>query len=143
MTTPTADSDKYSTGILVRRLLMEVALTHWRLYAIGFALMLVAAAATAATAYLLGTMINETVVTHNFRGIVFVSIYAFRLHWSIMPIYVGGIILLGLLTSLLSKKIKVIVNYANASTFTDKTKCKATALAQIARGSKVIFADAG
>ncbi len=71
-----ADSDKYSTGILVRRLLMEVALTHWRLYAIGFALMLVAAAATAATAYLLGTMINETVVTHNFRGIVFVSLAA-------------------------------------------------------------------
>ena len=76
MTSPTADSDKYSTGILVRRLLMEVALTHWRLYAIGFALMLVAAAATAATAYLLGTMINETVVTHNFRGIVFVSLAA-------------------------------------------------------------------
>jgi ATP-binding cassette subfamily B protein len=60
----------------VRRLLMDVALTHWRLYAIGFALMLVAAAATAATAYLLGTMINETVVTHNFRGIVFVSLAA-------------------------------------------------------------------
>ncbi len=76
MTAPTADSDKYSTGILVRRLLMDVALTHWRLYAIGFALMLVAAAATAATAYLLGTMINETVVTHNFRGIVFVSLAA-------------------------------------------------------------------
>jgi ATP-binding cassette, subfamily B, bacterial MsbA len=76
MTAPTADSDKYSTGILVRRLLMEVALTHWRLYTIGFALMLVAAAATAATAYLLGTMINETVVTHNFRGIVFVSLAA-------------------------------------------------------------------
>ena len=76
MTASTADSDKYSTGILVRRLLMEVALTHWRLYAIGFALMLVAAAATAATAYLLGTMINETVVTHNFRGIVFVSVAA-------------------------------------------------------------------
>ena len=71
-----ADSDSYSTGILVRRLLMDVALTHWRLYAIGFALMLVAAAATAATAYLLGTMINETVVTHNFRGIVFVSLAA-------------------------------------------------------------------
>jgi ATP-binding cassette subfamily B protein len=76
MTASTADSDRYSTGILVRRLLMDVALTHWRLYAIGFALMLVAAAATAATAYLLGTMINETVVTHNFRGIVFVSLAA-------------------------------------------------------------------
>jgi ATP-binding cassette subfamily B protein len=76
MTVPTADSDRYSTGTLVRRLLMDEALTHWRLYAIGFALMLVAAAATAATAYLLGTMINETVVTHNFRGIVFVSLAA-------------------------------------------------------------------
>ncbi len=76
MTVPAADSDRYSTGTLVRRLLMDVALTHWRLYAIGFALMLVAAAATAATAYLLGTMINETVVTHNFRGIVFVSLAA-------------------------------------------------------------------
>ncbi len=76
MTASTADSDKYSTGTLVRRLLMDEALTHWRLYAIGFALMLVAAAATAATAYLLGTMINETVVTRNFRGIVVVSLVA-------------------------------------------------------------------
>jgi subfamily B ATP-binding cassette protein MsbA len=76
MTTATADPDKYSTGTLVRRLLMDEALTHWRLYAFGFALMLVAAAATAATAYLLGTMINATVVTHNFRGIVFVSLAA-------------------------------------------------------------------
>jgi ATP-binding cassette subfamily B protein len=76
MTASTADSDQYSTGILVRRLLMDVALTHWRLYAIGFALMLVAAAATAATAYLLGTMINQTVVTKNFHGVVIVSLAA-------------------------------------------------------------------
>lgn len=41
-------------------------------------------------------------------GIVFVSIYSLRLHWSIMPIYFGGILLLALLTSLLSKKIKII-----------------------------------
>lgn len=41
-------------------------------------------------------------------GIVFVSIYSLRLHWSIMPIYFGGIALLALLTSLLSKKIKTI-----------------------------------
>ena len=41
-------------------------------------------------------------------GIVFVSAYAFRLHWSIMPIYFVGIALLALLTSLLSKKIKTI-----------------------------------
>jgi len=41
-------------------------------------------------------------------GIVFVSIYAVRLHWSIMPIYLGGMLILALLTSLLSKKIKLI-----------------------------------
>ena len=41
-------------------------------------------------------------------GIVFVSIYSFSLHWTIMPIYVAGMILLSLLTSLLSKKIKRI-----------------------------------
>ena len=41
-------------------------------------------------------------------GIVFVSVYAAKLHWSIMPIYLGGMIVLALLTSLLSKKIKVI-----------------------------------
>lgn len=41
-------------------------------------------------------------------GIVFISIYSFRLHWSIMPIYAVGIICLSLLTSLLSKKIKRI-----------------------------------
>jgi len=41
-------------------------------------------------------------------GVLFVSIYSFRLHWSIMPIYLGGMLLLAWLTSLLSKKIKLI-----------------------------------
>src|SRR5262245_58791226 len=42
-----------------------------------------------------------------------------------------------------SKKIKVLVNYANDSTFADQAKCKATALAQIARGSHAVFQVAG
>lgn len=41
-------------------------------------------------------------------GIVFISVYSFRLHWAIMPIYTLGIVFLSLLTSILSKKIKVI-----------------------------------
>nr|WP_262915388.1 ABC transporter ATP-binding protein [Niabella ginsengisoli] len=41
-------------------------------------------------------------------SIVFVSIYAFRLHWSIMPVYTLGILFIALVTSLLSKKIKAI-----------------------------------
>ncbi len=41
-------------------------------------------------------------------SIVFVSVYAFKLHWSIIPVYMGGSILIGFITSLLSKKIKII-----------------------------------
>lgn len=41
-------------------------------------------------------------------GIIFVTAYSFSLHWSIMPVYVLGIVLLSTLTSILSRKIKVI-----------------------------------
>jgi basic membrane protein A and related proteins len=40
-------------------------------------------------------------------------------------------------------RVKVIVQYANDPTFNDQAKCKATALSQIARGSKVVFQVAG
>ena len=77
MTAPTAEpADKYSTRILVRRLLLDEALTHWPLYAIGFALMAIAAGGTALTAYLLGTMINETYVSKNFQRLVVISVIA-------------------------------------------------------------------
>lgn len=41
-------------------------------------------------------------------SIVFISVYAFRLNWIIMPVYVLGILSIAIVTSLLSKKIKVI-----------------------------------
>jgi ATP-binding cassette subfamily B protein len=41
-------------------------------------------------------------------SVIFVSIYATRLHWSIMPIYMGGAFLIAIVTNLLSKKIKSI-----------------------------------
>ena len=41
-------------------------------------------------------------------GVIFVSIYSFTLHWSIMPVYFGGIVFLSLLTGFLSKRIKSI-----------------------------------
>lgn len=41
-------------------------------------------------------------------SVVFVSIYATRLHWSIIPIYMGGAGLIAYVTNLLSKKIKSI-----------------------------------
>ena len=60
-------SQQYSTYALVRRLLVDEALCYWPRYAIAFALMGIAAAATALTAYLLGTMTNEAYVNRNFR----------------------------------------------------------------------------
>lgn len=42
-----------------------------------------------------------------------------------------------------NKSIKVLTNYANDPTFADQAKCRATALAQIARGSRVVFQVAG
>ncbi|GAA5090923.1 ABC transporter ATP-binding protein [Chryseobacterium ginsengisoli] len=41
-------------------------------------------------------------------SIIFVSVYAIRLHWSIMPVYVVGIIFIAVVTNLLSKRIKNI-----------------------------------
>jgi len=41
-------------------------------------------------------------------SIIFVSVYAIRLHWTIMPVYVVGIVLIAVVTNLLSKRIKTI-----------------------------------
>src|ERR1700758_3381219 len=77
MKTDTAGSpDDYSTVARVRRLLLDEALGHWPRYAIAFALMGIAATATALTAYLLGTMTNEAYVNRNFHGIVVIGVIA-------------------------------------------------------------------
>lgn len=54
----------------------------------------------------IGYFIN--VVFVSLVSVVYVSIYAAKKHWSIMPVYVGGIVILAIVTNLLSKKIKVI-----------------------------------
>jgi ATP-binding cassette, subfamily B, bacterial MsbA len=69
-------SNDYSTYALVRRLLVDEALGYWPRYAIAFLLMGIAAASTALTAYLLGTMTNEAYVNHNFHGIVVIGLIA-------------------------------------------------------------------
>jgi ATP-binding cassette, subfamily B, bacterial MsbA len=75
MTAASAETeDRYSTKNLVRRLLIDEALTHWRRYALGFVLMAIAAVATALTAYLLGTVINKTYVNKDFPAVVTVAL---------------------------------------------------------------------
>jgi ATP-binding cassette, subfamily B, bacterial MsbA len=71
-----SSTDDYSTYSLVRRLLVDEALVHWPRYTLAFALMAISAAATALTAYLLGSMTNEAYVNHNYHGIVVIGMIA-------------------------------------------------------------------
>lgn len=68
--------DSYSNRALVRRLLVDEALGHWARYVIVFVLMGISAAATALTAYLLGTITNEAYVARNYHGLLLASLLA-------------------------------------------------------------------
>jgi len=66
--------DPYGAAILIRRLVSEQAVAYWRRYLLAFVLMAIAAAATAAAAYLLGEVINQAYVDRNVRGIFTLSL---------------------------------------------------------------------
>jgi subfamily B ATP-binding cassette protein MsbA len=65
-----ADDERYSAFALIRRLLTEQGLTHWRKYVVAFIMMAVAAGCTAFSAYLIGDVINQAYVNRNLPGIV-------------------------------------------------------------------------
>jgi ATP-binding cassette subfamily B protein len=65
--------DPYGAAILIRRLISEQAAIYWRRYLLAFILMGIAAATTAAAAYLLGEVINQAYVDRNVRGIFMLS----------------------------------------------------------------------
>jgi ATP-binding cassette subfamily B protein len=67
---PSADDERYGAFALIRRLLAEQGLVHWRRYVIAFALMAISAACTALSAYLIGDVINQAYVNHNLAGII-------------------------------------------------------------------------
>ncbi len=65
--------DPYGAAILIRRLVMEQGVAYWRRYLIAFALMGVAAGATASSAYVLGQVINQAYIDKNVLGIAVLS----------------------------------------------------------------------
>jgi ATP-binding cassette subfamily B protein len=65
--------DPYSAPSLIRRLLVEEGRAEWRGCAYVFAMMAVAAACTAAAAYLIGHAVNAAFVSRNFTAVVAVS----------------------------------------------------------------------
>ena len=66
---PSAADAQYGALVLVRRLIAEQGLVHWRKYLIAFALMAIAAGCTALSAYLIGNVVNEAYVNRNLTGI--------------------------------------------------------------------------
>lgn len=73
-TLPISDDERYGAWPLIKRLLTEQGLTHWRTYAFAFALMAVSAGCTALSAYLIGDVINQAYVYKNMAGIVTLGI---------------------------------------------------------------------
>jgi ATP-binding cassette subfamily B protein len=69
-------ADRDSGPALVHRLLTEQAFGQWKRYALAFALMAVAAGATALSAYLIGDVINAAYVDKNLPGIVALALIA-------------------------------------------------------------------
>ncbi len=72
-------ADPHGAASLIYRLLSEQAYRHRWSYAMAFALMGVTAACTAATAYLLGDVVNQAYVAKNFHAVVWIGIAAFTL----------------------------------------------------------------
>jgi len=67
---PATVDERYGALALIRRLLTEHGLVHWRKYAIAFVLMAIAAGCTAISAYLVGDVINQAYLNRNFPGIL-------------------------------------------------------------------------
>src|SRR5262245_74758 len=67
-------ADPYSAASLIRRLLSQYAVAHWRAYLGVLAMMGVIAASTAALAYLIGHAVNEAYVSKNIASVMLVCI---------------------------------------------------------------------
>jgi subfamily B ATP-binding cassette protein MsbA len=65
--------DPYGAAVLIRRLVMEQGIGHWRRYLTAFALMAVSAGVTAAATYVLGQAINQAYVNKDIHAIALLS----------------------------------------------------------------------
>ncbi len=65
--------DPYGAAALIRRLVMEQGIGHWRRYLTAFALMAVSAGVTAAATYVLGQAINQAYVNKDIHAIALLS----------------------------------------------------------------------
>ncbi|HWV54507.1 ABC transporter ATP-binding protein [Pseudorhodoplanes sp.] len=67
-------ADTESSSELIRRLVLEYGVKHWKKYAVAFVLMAVTAVSTALIAYLMGTIVNKAYVDRSFAAIVVIGL---------------------------------------------------------------------
>jgi len=67
---PSSADARYGARDMIRRLLTEQGLGHWRQYVIAFMLMGIAAGCTALSAYLIGDVVNQAYVNRSLAGIM-------------------------------------------------------------------------
>jgi ATP-binding cassette subfamily B protein len=67
-------SDTETPYQLIRRLVAEYGVKHWRRYTIAFVLMAISAGGTALIAYLMGTIVNKAYVDRSFHAIVVIGL---------------------------------------------------------------------
>ncbi len=68
-----ADDPRYRATVLIKRLLTEQGVVHWKKYTVAFLLMAISAGCTALSTHLIGEVINQTYVDKNVPGILFLS----------------------------------------------------------------------
>jgi ATP-binding cassette subfamily B protein len=66
--------EAYDAPTLVKRLFMEHALAHWRMYVVALVFMAISAGATAFSAFVLGDVINQAYVNRNMSAIIWLSL---------------------------------------------------------------------
>jgi ATP-binding cassette, subfamily B, bacterial MsbA len=69
-----APLDPHAALPIAKRLLADFGVLYWRRYAFAFALMAIAAACTALTAYLVGEVVNRAYVDRSFNAIFWVAV---------------------------------------------------------------------
>ncbi|MGE0563831.1 MAG: ABC transporter ATP-binding protein [Pseudolabrys sp.] len=71
---PKSNDELYGITAVIRRLVSEQGLVHWKKYLTAFALMAVAAGCTALSAYLIGQVVNAAYVSRSFPSVLWLGI---------------------------------------------------------------------
>jgi ATP-binding cassette subfamily B protein len=72
---PSTPADTETSYQLIRRLVAEYGVKHWKSYAVAFVFMTISAGGTALIAYLMGTIVNKAYVDRSFHAIVVIGLF--------------------------------------------------------------------